>query len=694
MPSLGLATLSELPSYAVEFPTVQAQVLSSQPGLATAAPTLAAQTAVPDFQTVELGPVAAPVEPAEVAPGAGPVIQVTPPAGPVIVDLTWPADLPKAAEAKSPQTSPKQQSRNRLQTTFEETRDRLSTQDFKPSDFFGTVKMDRVGLVQQVKEGPVNMINELLGNTGPLKTLCKNCMGQAGGGKKSLSITQLRVFRQLLAAQLGLQESAFGDLEDSFIYFDFDGNGSLDPREVYMLVKFHLREYRKKLGGHPQAHVPFSSLEGMGYRVVRLLGEGGQGRAELGVHKSGDEVCIKSYPKSKANAAGVDDLKDELETMAYLKACPNIADCHEIFQDSKFYYLIGDPYHGGDLVKFKQRARQQNVNMSEDWWRDIALQCFQGLEFMHGTALMHCDIKEPNIMLKHPDFRTPHIVLIDLGLATVMAQEGRGFPVGTPGYIPPETWSTNKWYPRGDIFSMAVTLLQLAIDRVPDPERHVCGIFQEVAMVPNAAAMMQMVAHATHTVVPPVHLVPAQMPGFRKLLALCLEKDRNVRPRAPQALADNWFSGNPTPDFDDENADALGRPRGATLVSPMVLQPRPTSGPPPQVGALRRDASATPLPPQARVQGVATPQAHAGCLRRALSPGQPVHILNPQAAHAGVLRRDGTPQRRQVHMQLSPQMQPSPGLGLNSPHAPPPRQMFPPRQLGKMPSASALKVHL
>eukprot|EP00971_Amphidinium_carterae_P053962 1062501-Amphidinium_carterae.1 len=48
------------------------------------------------------------------------------------------------------------------------------------------------------------------------------------------------------------------------------------------------------------------------------------------------------------------------------------------------------------------------------------------------------------------------------------ALEGVG---GTPGYIPPETWSTGKWFPRGDNFSMGVTMVQLTDRMPPDPNQ-------------------------------------------------------------------------------------------------------------------------------------------------------------------------------------------------------------------------------
>merc|ERR1712232_1454588 len=98
---------------------------------------------------------------------------------------------------------------------------------------------------------------------------------------------------------------------------------------------------------------------------------------------------------------------------------------------------VGEPYHGGDFMTLKQRARAQGVVMTENWLRGIFMQCFEALEFMHEQAMIHCDIKEPNIMLKTNDFSKPEIVLIDFGVSKAMAQKANGMPGGTPGYMPP-----------------------------------------------------------------------------------------------------------------------------------------------------------------------------------------------------------------------------------------------------------------
>merc|ERR1712007_90133 len=85
-----------------------------------------------------------------------------------------------------------------------------------------------------------------------------------------------------------------------------------------------------------------------------------------------------------------------------------------------------------------------------------------------GNALIHCDIKEANIMVKDAEsFQDPCPVIIDLGMARCWMDDEESGVCGTPGYIPPETYEGGRWFPRGDMFSMGVVVYQLLTDRIP-----------------------------------------------------------------------------------------------------------------------------------------------------------------------------------------------------------------------------------
>merc|ERR1719359_2158254 len=121
---------------------------------------------------------------------------------------------------------------------------------------------------------------------------------------------------------------------------------------------------------------------------------------------------------------------------------------------------------GGDLTGLRDKATASGVSLDEAYFQGIFTQCVRALDYMHRNAMMHCDIKEPNIMLKNKDYAKPQIALIDFGLTKCSA--GAGESGGTPGYMPPEWFDLQIWLPRGDIFCMGVVFYQLLADKVPD----------------------------------------------------------------------------------------------------------------------------------------------------------------------------------------------------------------------------------
>merc|ERR1719235_2996342 len=80
-------------------------------------------------------------------------------------------------------------------------------------------------------------------------------------------------------------------------------------------------------------------------------------------------------------------------------------------------------------------------------------------------------------MIKATDFSQPRAVIINLGVTVSMAKEDNGCPHGTPGYVPPETLETMMWFPRGDLFSMGVVIMQMMTNKIPSGST--CGIFQD-----------------------------------------------------------------------------------------------------------------------------------------------------------------------------------------------------------------------
>jgi serine/threonine protein kinase len=179
---------------------------------------------------------------------------------------------------------------------------------------------------------------------------------------------------------------------------------------------------------------------------------------------------------------------------------------------------------------------------------------------MHEQAMIHCDVKEANMMLKTKTFQRPEVVLIDFGVSKAMAKNLDGI-CGTPGYIPPETWDLQKWIPRGDVFSLGVVMLQMIADKLPPQGKRFQwtpgGIFIEGCMTTME------IAHATRTRAVPMHLMSHHSPSLRLLVQAMLSKQASGRPTPARALESAWFhEANATTQFAQMGVERRGHSPG------------------------------------------------------------------------------------------------------------------------------------
>lgn len=393
------------------------------------------------------------------------------------------------------------------------------------------------------REAAIGLLTNLLSNRNMLKAHVARVFKEASCNEE-LSIMGLKQLQALIISRLGMTtHDVFGcnPIDVDFERFDFNGSGSLSVNQTYKLVKFNFAEYRGSLAGSPKSkhNCAIKSLEGAGITLIRELGQGSYGTATLAHDRHGKEICIKCFPKDRLTTSGIEDLCHEFERLNLL-SCEAIAGASELFMDNNMYYLVGEVYYGGDLETLERRALDQGVVPNEDWWRSIFRQILEGIAFMHEQATIHCDIKEPNLMVKTTDYANPKCVIIDLGVAVSMAKDDEGSPHGTPGYVPPETLETMIWYPRGDLFSMGVVMMQMMIGKVPSDTTQ--GIFQE------DCGDVREIFVATRTRAPPIHLMPPEWPELSDLVGKLLQKRRQDRPTASQALRDPWFRSGSGPD--------------------------------------------------------------------------------------------------------------------------------------------------
>jgi serine/threonine protein kinase len=238
------------------------------------------------------------------------------------------------------------------------------------------------------------------------------------------------------------------------------------------------------------AFVRESSLECAGYTFQEEIMKNTLGGISLVTDMRGEARCVKRFDKSQMKEDSSAAMRAEVATILELGRHRNITEVFDTFHDPSFYYMVQPYYKGGDLVGLKRRAEADGFVPTEAWWKTLFCQCLEGLDHIHRSGIVHCDIKEPNIMLKGNDMSAAEVVIIDFGVAQRVGTTERAAIYGTPGYIAPEVWDTKIWCPKGDMFSFGVVVVQLLLGKV--------GIFTE-----NAKSFKE-VKEATQKRLPPL----------------------------------------------------------------------------------------------------------------------------------------------------------------------------------------------
>jgi serine/threonine-protein kinase len=258
------------------------------------------------------------------------------------------------------------------------------------------------------------------------------------------------------------------------------------------------------------------------YKVLGELGRGGMGI----VYKAHDTVldrtvALKVLPEALAeNAQALQNFLREAKSAAKLNH-PNIVTVYDAGEQNDRYYIAMEYVDGTtlkDVLKRKGPIAPGGV-------LNVLLQMCEALGYAHEQRVIHRDVKTANTMWT----RDRKAKIMDFGLAKVVEEVRNHTTIvsGTPYYMSPEQTLGKNVDHRTDIYSLGVTLFELATGTVPFREGN----------IPY---------HHVHTPAPdPREFNPELPPLLVQVIAKCLEKDpdarfsttREISTRVKEALA-------------------------------------------------------------------------------------------------------------------------------------------------------------
>jgi len=203
------------------------------------------------------------------------------------------------------------------------------------------------------------------------------------------------------------------------------------------------------------------------YQVEKELGKGAMGVVYLGKDpKIGRVVAIKTLALSQEfEADELEEVKQrffrEAETAGRLNH-PNIVTIYDAGEEHDLAYIAMEFLKGKDLVPQTKPGNLLPLPKT----LSVVARVAEALAYAHQQNVVHRDIKPANIMY---DAQADSVKVTDFGIARITdsSKTKTGLVLGTPSYMSPEQLAGKKIDGQSDLFSLGVTLYQLASGSLP-----------------------------------------------------------------------------------------------------------------------------------------------------------------------------------------------------------------------------------
>ena len=203
------------------------------------------------------------------------------------------------------------------------------------------------------------------------------------------------------------------------------------------------------------------------YEIEKELGKGAMGVVYLGKDpKIGRVVAIKTMALAQEfDPEELEEVKArffrEAETAGRLNH-PNIVTMYDAGEEHDLAYIAMEFLKGQDLAPY---TKPDNL-LPLPQVMNIIARVADALDYAHKQNVVHRDIKPANIMYD-PETDTPKVT--DFGIARIIdtSKTKTGLVLGTPSFMSPEQLAGKKIEGASDLFSLGVSLYQMACGKLP-----------------------------------------------------------------------------------------------------------------------------------------------------------------------------------------------------------------------------------
>lgn len=245
------------------------------------------------------------------------------------------------------------------------------------------------------------------------------------------------------------------------------------------------------------------------YEILEHIGSGGMADVyKARCHKLNRYVAIKVLRREYCdNESFVRKFTVEAQSTAGL-IHPNIVNIYDAGNEEGIHYIVMELAEGMTLKRYIRRYGRLSARETVDF----AIQIASGLQAAHGHHIIHRDIKPQNILVS--DSGT--IKVTDFGIARAATGDDTisSSAMGSVRYLSPEQARGGYADERSDIYSLGITIYEMATGKVPfDGENTV------------AIALM----HLRDEITPPRCYFPDIPSSLEKIILKCTMKQPEQR---------------------------------------------------------------------------------------------------------------------------------------------------------------------
>ncbi|MBA9001166.1 serine/threonine-protein kinase [Thermomonospora cellulosilytica] len=192
-----------------------------------------------------------------------------------------------------------------------------------------------------------------------------------------------------------------------------------------------------------------------GFREIRELGRGGQGRVVLAAHEeSGTPVAVK-YLAAGAGEADRDEFEHEARMLGQVDS-PHVARLYRLVRGEHGTAIVMEAVDGVSL----KRILAEHGALEPEAALTVLKGSLLGLAAAHHLGVVHRDYKPANVIVRADGLSK----LIDFGVARYMGEAGGG---GTPAYMAPEQWRSEPVTPVTDVYAATCVFFECVTGRRP-----------------------------------------------------------------------------------------------------------------------------------------------------------------------------------------------------------------------------------